>query len=62
MGYAFKADDVYGLASKLSANVREKGGELFFRYCPYCGGDGHDRETFSVNLENGTFYCFLITC
>lgn len=62
MGYAFKADDVYGLASKLSADVREKGGELFFRYCPYCGGDGHDRETFSVNLENGTFHCFRSTC
>jgi len=62
VGYAFKADDVYGLASKLSANVREKGGELFFRYCPYCGGDGHDRETFSVNLENGTFHCFRSTC
>lgn len=62
MGYAFKADDVYGLASKLGADVREKGGELFFRYCPYCGGDGHDRETFSVNLENGTFHCFRSTC
>lgn len=62
MGYAFKADDVYGLASKLGADVREKGGELFFRYCPYCGGDGHDRDTFSVNLKNGTFHCFRSTC
>lgn len=62
MGYAFKADDVFGLASKMGADVREKGGELFFRYCPYCGGDGHDKETFSVNLENGTFHCFRSTC
>lgn len=62
MGYTFRADDVYGLAAKLGADVREKGRELFFRYCPYCGGDGHDRDTFSVNLENGTFHCFRSSC
>ena len=62
MGYTFRADDVYGLASKLGADVREKGKELFFRYCPYCGGDGHDRDTFSVNLDNGTFHCFRSSC
>lgn len=62
MGYTFRADDVYGLASKLGADVREKGNELFFRYCPYCGGDGHDRDTFSVNLDNGTFHCFRSSC
>ncbi len=39
-----------------------KGKELFFRYCPYCNGDGHDRDTFSVNLENGTFHCFRSSC
>lgn len=62
MGYEFRADDVYGLASKLGADVREKGDELFFRFCPYCKGDGHDRDTFSVNLENGTFHCFRAGC
>ena len=62
MGYLFRADDVYGLASKLGAEVKEKGKELFFRYCPYCNGDGHDRDTFSVNLENGTFHCFRSSC
>lgn len=63
MGYLFRADDVYGLASKLGADVREKGNELFFRYCPYChGGDGRDKDTFSVNLDNGTFHCFRSGC
>ena len=62
MGYLFRADDVYGLASKLGAEVKEKGRELFFRYCPYCNGDGHDRDTFSVNLENGTSHCFRSSC
>ena len=62
MGYEFRADDVYGLAAKLGAQVREKGRELFFRYCPYCGGDGRDRDTFSVNLETGAFHCFRSSC
>ncbi len=63
MGYTFKADDVYGLASKLGSDVREKGNELFFRNCPYCGGgNGRDRDTFSVNLDNGTFHCFRSGC
>lgn len=62
MGYEFKSDDVFGLALKLGADVRENGNELFFRYCPYCGGDGHDQNTFSVNLENGTFHCFRSSC
>lgn len=53
---------VYGLAAKLGAQVREKGRELFFRYCPYCGGDGRDRDTFSVNLETGAFHCFRSSC
>lgn len=63
MGYLFRADDVYGLASKLGADVREKGKELFFKYCPYChGGEKRDRDTFSVNLDNGTFHCFRAGC
>lgn len=63
MGYRFQTDDVYGLASKLGAEVREKGNELFFRLCPYChGGERRDRDTFSVNLDNGTFHCFRSGC
>lgn len=62
MPYELKRDDIYGLASKLGADTREKGDELFFRYCPYCRGDGHDRDTFSVNLKNGTFHCFRSGC
>lgn len=62
MPYELKAGDVYSLASKLGADVFEKGGELFFRYCPYCHGDGHDKNTFSVNLKTGTFHCFRSSC
>lgn len=62
MPYEFKTDDVYALASKLGAQVKEKGDELFFRYCPYCYGGGHDKDTFSVNLKSGTFCCFRAGC
>ena len=36
--------------------------ELFFRWCPYCKGGGHDKNTFSVNLTNGVFKCFRAGC
>lgn len=62
MPYELKPGDVYALAGKLGADVREKGDELFFRYCPYCHGDGHDKETFSVNLKTGVFHCFRSGC
>ena len=62
MPYAFKQSDVYGIAQKLGAETREKGNELFFKWCPYCHGDGHDKESFSINLDNGTFKCFRESC
>lgn len=63
MSYTMKADDVFGLASAIHADVRQKGDELFFKYCPYCdGGTSHDKETFSINLESGAFKCFRSGC
>lgn len=62
MPYIFKKDDVYRFADMVHGNVREKGNELFFEYCPYCEGGGHDKNTFSVNLDNGTFNCFRSSC
>lgn len=62
MSYIMKSEDVYGLASALGAETKLKGKELFFKYCPYCNGGKHDRETFSVNLETGAFKCFRYGC
>ena len=59
MGYELKPSDVYDLARVLDADVHEKGGELFFTYCPYCrGGESRDKNTFSVNLTSGAFNAF----
>lgn len=35
MGYEFQESDLLGLASKLGADTRRKGDELFFKWCPY---------------------------
>lgn len=62
MSYEFQEKDLYGLAQKIGADTKQKGDELFFRWCPYCHGDGHDKETFSVNLRTGLFKCFRSGC
>ncbi len=62
MPYELKREDILGLAQRLNADTFEKGDELFFKYCPFCGGDGHDRNTFSINLKTGMFKCFRASC
>jgi archaellum biogenesis ATPase FlaH len=62
VSYEFQEKDLYGLAQKIGADTKQKGDELFFRWCPYCHGDGHDKETFSVNLRTGLFKCFRSGC
>lgn len=62
MAYQLSRDDVYALARSLNATTKEKGDELFFEFCPYCNGGGHDKETFSINLNSGAFSCFRGSC
>ena len=62
MSYEFNRNDDYGIARTISTDVKEKGNELFFKYCPYCHGGGKDKETFSINLDNGAFKCFRSSC
>lgn len=62
MSYEFQESDLLGLVQKIGAQTRRKGEELFFKWCPYCHGDGHDKETFSVNCETGLFKCFRAGC
>ena len=40
--YEFKTSDVFDFASFLGAETKEKGNELFFKYCPHCIGGGKD--------------------
>ena len=63
MAYELKQSDIFDFARFVGAEYKQKGDELFFKFCPYCGG-GHDRdkESFSINLVNGAFKCFRSTC
>ena len=60
--YEFKSSEVLDFANFIGAEVKQKGNELFFKYCPQCKGGGGDKETFSVNLETGAFKCFRASC
>ena len=61
--YEFKKSDVFDFSYFIGAETKEKGDELFFKYCPQChGGASGDKDTFSVNLENGAFKCFRSSC
>lgn len=61
--YEFKKSDVFDFGYFIGAETKEKGNELFFKYCPQChGGTSGDKDTFSVNLENGAFKCFRSSC
>ena len=63
MSYKININDVLGFASTVSAETKQKGNEIFFKYCPYCGGGlSHDKETFSINTDNGAFKCFRASC
>ena len=60
--YEYKSLDVFAFANYIGAETKQKGNELFFKRCPKCGGGKDDKDTFSVNLENGAFKCFRATC
>lgn len=60
--YDFKSKDVFDFASFIGAETKQKGNELFFKYCPHCHGGGDDKDTFSVNLQTGAFKCFRASC
>lgn len=61
--YQYNRDDAYRFAKMTGINYREKGRELQFLYCPYCrGGKHHDKNTFSINLDNGSFNCQRSSC
>ena len=60
--YEFNPSDVFDFANSVGAETKQKGDELFFKYCPNCKGGGKDKETFSINLKNGVFKCFRSSC
>jgi len=60
--YEYKVQDVFDFANFVGAETKQKGDELFFKYCPRCKGGGADKNTFSINLGDGVFKCFRASC
>ena len=62
--YEFNESDAWDFARSQGAEVKERGRELTFKTCPYCGGgsQGKDRNSFSINLDSGAYKCLRNTC
>ncbi len=51
------------LARRHFGEFKEKGDELVPVYCPFCeGGSSHDKYTFALNAETGTYNCKRGSC
>ena len=64
MHYEVKEEDIYEFALKRQIQVQERGDEIQFKFCPYCGGGERrkDRGTFSINKKTGQFKCLRASC
>ena len=62
MSYQLDVNDIYGFAGSQGAETHQNGDELIFKYCPYCHGGGHDKDTFAINLKKGVFNCKRSSC
>lgn len=64
MKYVMSRDDLNGFIEYIGAETREKGKDVFFRYCPKCGNNtpADDEWKFSVNWKTGAFGCLRGSC
>ncbi|RKI44218.1 hypothetical protein D7V86_03835 [bacterium D16-51] len=62
--YEFREEDAYNFARHVHIQVKTRGEELQFYWCPYCKGgkNGKDKGTFSINLHTGQFKCLRSSC
>ena len=62
MIYEFDKNDALRFADHVNIRAREKGDELIFTRCPYCGQGTKAKEKFAINLRTGQFNCFRASC
>lgn len=60
--YKFSPDDARRFAREQNIPARQRGNELHFKSCPYCGGVTKDKDTFAINLDTGQFKCLRASC
>ena len=64
MKYVMSMDDLNGFVEFIGAETKQKGKDLFFRYCPKCYSScpANDEWKFSVNIRTGAFGCLRGSC
>lgn len=64
MKYVMNEDDLRGFIEYVGAETKDKGKDVFFRYCPKCGSTApkNDEWKFSVNRKTGAFGCLRGSC
>ena len=53
---------IIDLAEKHLGYFRVKNGQVVAEYCPFCGGNNKDKETFAIGLANGAWQCLRGSC
>ncbi len=65
MPYEITIEDALGFAEFVCAETKQKGDELMFRYCPYCGSAStpkDDEWKWGLNYKTGVFGGFRSSC
>ena len=64
MRYEMNQDDLYGFIEFIGAETKQKGKDIFFRFCPKCGSSApkDDEWKFSINWKTGAFGCLRGSC
>ena len=64
MKYVMSEDDLRGFIEYVGAETKDKGKDVFFRYCPKCRSSApkNDEWKFSVNRKTGAFGCLRGSC
>ena len=64
MSYEMRIEDAMGFVGFIGAETKQKGDELQFRYCPYCGNNASrdDEWKFGLNLKSGAYGGFRLSC
>lgn len=61
--YVFNVEEAaYRFANFINHEAKQRGRELLFRKCPYCGNNTDKTNKFSINLDTGVFNCFRGSC
>lgn len=60
--YEFSPEDARRFASERGIKTTQRGDELIFKTCPYCGAISNKKDKFAINLKTGAFNCLRASC